>query len=218
MPTRDSELRIGYRGAYQKLSPQVGGLAYGTLEGRVGTTSLRFRLDRRNEPIIPTRGLDLGVKASWFDANPGASAGFPEAEAHFTQFLPITERNSLFFGGDGGTTFSYHHVGFLPSSWEADRNFIAYGKNEFLTNQYFLFRGGYLRPLWTLPAIIGERVYVVGVAEAGKIYNLPPHESSLPVDVTGAIVMNTIFGPVELGASAGATGHYKFFWQLGRVF
>jgi hypothetical protein len=30
--------------------------------------------------------------------------------------------------------------------------------------------------------------------------------------------MNTLFGPVEIGVGAGATGHYKFFWQLGRVF
>jgi NTE family protein len=218
VPTRNSELRIGYRGAYQKLSPQIGGLAYGSLEGRVGTTSLRYQLDDRNEPIIPTRGLDFAIKGSWFDANPGASSGFPEAETNFRKFIPVTEKSSLLFAGSGGTTFTYHRVGFPPFQLGGGPNFYAYGKNEFLTNQYFLFRAGYIRPLWTLPLVIGERVYVVGAAEAGKIYNLAPNESSLPVDFTGAIVMNTIFGPVEIGAAAGATGHYKFFWQVGRVF
>jgi len=218
VPTRNSELRIGYRGAYQKLSPVIGGLLYGTLEGRVGTTSLRFHLDDRNEPIIPSRGHDLAINGSWFDANPGASSGFPEAEAHFTKFFPVTDRNSLFFSGAGGTTFTYHKVGFPPFQLGGGPNFYAYGRNEFLTNQYFLFRAGYLRPLWTLPPLVGERVYVVAAAEAGKIYDLPPHESSLPVDFTAAIVLNTIFGPVQLGGAAGATGHYKFFWQVGRVF
>jgi NTE family protein len=65
---------------------------------------------------------------------------------------------------------------------------------------------------------VGERIYVVAAAEAGKIYNLPAYESSLPADFGAAIVMNTIFGPVQVGGAAGATGHYKFFWQVGRVF
>jgi hypothetical protein len=30
--------------------------------------------------------------------------------------------------------------------------------------------------------------------------------------------VNTIFGPVLLGAAYGATGHQKFFFRLGRVF
>ena len=36
---------------------------YGTLEGRVGKTALRFQLDGRNDPIIPTNGTELSSTA-----------------------------------------------------------------------------------------------------------------------------------------------------------
>jgi NTE family protein len=42
--------------------------------------------------------------------------------------------------------------------------------------------------------------------------------SSVPTDVAGALVVNTIFGPVVVGTAFGATGHYKFFYRVGRVF
>jgi hypothetical protein len=61
-------------------------------------------------------------------------------------------------------------------------------------------------------------MYAVFAAEGAKLYDLPPGTSTLPGDVSVGLVMNTIFGPVAFGGAFGATGHYKFFYQLGRVF
>ena len=69
-----------------------------------------------------------------------------------------------------------------------------------------------------MPPLLGKRIYAVAMAEGGKFYDLPPGESTLPVDFGVSLVMNTIFGPVQIGGAAGATGHYKFFYQVGRVF
>jgi NTE family protein len=218
VPKRSSEVRIGYRGAYQRLYPAIGGLPYGTLEGRVGTTSLRYALDLRNDPIIPTAGGDTAFRASWYDANPGAASGFALAQTEMTKFIPLKKTFSIFGTATGGTTFTYHKTGFPPFALGGGPNLYAYGKNEYLTNQYFLFRVGYLHPLWALPPLVGKKVYVIGAAEGGKLYDLSPGTSTLPGDVTAGLVMNTIFGPIEVGGAAGATGHYKFFYRLGRVF
>ena len=215
--SRDSELRIGYLAESQKIYPTVGALSYGTLEGRVGATSLRFQLDHRNDPIIPTNGGEALFKSSWYDANPGAPSGFALSELRMTKFVPV--KTSAFFGSaGGGTTFSYHHTGFPPFDLGGGPDFVAYGKNEFLTNQYFLFKSGYIHPFWDLPPLLGKKIYAVAIAEGGKFYDLPPGESTIPVDFGVSLVMNTIFGPVQIGGAAGATGHYKFFYQVGRVF
>jgi NTE family protein len=216
--TRQNEWRLGYRAAYQKLYPTVGELAYGTLAGRVGTTSLRFQHDGRNDPVIPTQGTDVLFNTSWYDANPGAHSGFPLSALRTTRFFPVKKASSIYFNGVGGTTFTYHKTGFPPFDVGGGPDLWAYGKNEFQTNQYFLFKGGYIHPLWDLPPLIGDRVYVVAGAEAGKLYDLPPGESTLPGDFTASFVMNTIFGPIQFGGAAGATGHYKFFYSIGRVF
>jgi NTE family protein len=217
VPTRDSQLRIGYRAANQKIYPTIDALSYGTLEGRVGTTSLRYQLDRRNDPIIPTAGMDAFFRSSWFDANPGATSGFALSELRMTKYIPV-KTSSFFLTGAGGTTFTYHKTGFPPFELGGGPDFVAYGKNEFLTNQYFLSKGGYIHPIWELPPLLGKEIYAVAAAEGGKLYDLPPHESTLPADFSVSLVINTIFGPVQIGGGAGATGHYKFFYQLGRVF
>jgi NTE family protein len=217
VPSRDSELRIGYLAANQKIYPTLGVLPYGTLQGRVGTTSLRFRLDRRNDPIIPTNGGEALFRTSWFDANPGATSGFALSELRMNKFIPV-KTSALFVTGAGGTTYSYHKTGFPPFDLGGGPDLVAYGKNEFLTNQYFLFKGGYIHPLWEMPPLIGKEIYAVAAVEGGKMYDLPPGESTLPGDISVSLIMNTIFGPVQIGGAAGATGHYKFFYQLGRVF
>ena len=216
-PSRDSELRVGYLAANQKLYPTVGALSYGTLQGRVGTTSLRYQLDRRNDPIIPTDGAEAHFRSAWYDANPGAPSGFALSELRMTKFIPV-RTSAIFASAAGGTTYTYHKTGFPPFKLGGGPDFVAYGKNEFLTNQYFLFKSGYIHPLWEMSPLIGKRIYAVAAVEAGKMYDLPPGNSTVPADVSVSLVMNTIFGPIQIGGAAGATGHYKFFYQLGRVF
>ena len=214
---RSSELRVGYEAAEQKFSPSVGSAAFGTLQGRIGTTSLRFNGIGRDNPIIPTRGFDFHFRTEWNDANPGTKMGFPLAETQMTIFKPLNSASSVFFSAAAGTTFTYHHTGFPPFSLGGSQNLVAYGTNEFLTNQYFLFKAGYLRRLWHLPPLLGDKVYALGTYEIAKIYDLKT-VSSLPTDVAGALVVNTIFGPVIVGTAFGATGHCKFFYRVGRVF
>ena len=98
--------------------------------------------------------------------------------------------------------------------------FLAFGENELLTNQYFLFQTGYIRTLKQLPPLLGSTIDFLGMFEVGKTYPLPfgPKPPYLPGDVAGALVVNTLFGPVEVGGAVGNYGHGKFFFQLGRIF
>jgi len=216
--SRSSELRVGYAGAYQRLYPKIGDLSYGTLEGRVGTTSIRYRIDHRNDPVIPTKGFDGIFTSAWFDTNPGATSGFPVSETQWMWFQPLSRISSLFGKVSGGSTYTYHHVGFPPFQIGGGPDLLAYGKNEFITNQYALFKAGYLRKLFDLPPILGDKIYFEAVYEGAKMYDLQPGTSTLPTDFAAAIVMNTIFGPLQFGGAYGATGHAKFFYKLGRAF
>jgi hypothetical protein len=62
---------------------------------------------------------------------------------------------------------------------------------------------------------LGSTIEALGVFEIGKVYR-PPF--SLRGDVAGALIVNTIFGPVEIGGAVGDYGHAKFFFQVGRIF
>ena len=215
--SRNSELRIGYEAAEAKFSPYVGSATFGTLEGRLGTTSLRYNRLGRDKPIIPRSGLDVHFRAQWYDANPGAHSGFPVTETQLSYFKPLNKPSSVFLSAFGGTTFADHQTGLPPFSLGGGQNLVAYGSNEFLTNQYFLFKAGYIRQLSDLPPLLGEKIYAIATYELGKIYDVP-NVSSVPTDVSAALVVNTLFGPVVVGGAYGATGHQKFFFRVGRIF
>jgi NTE family protein len=92
-----------------------------------------------------------------------------------------------------------------------------YGRNEIRTNQYFLFRAGYIREIGRVNPLFGEKIYLVGFAELAKPYGgVSP--SRLPADVNGGLVVNTLFGPLFLAGAYGESGHHKIYFQLGRIF
>jgi len=212
-----AEILGGYRGGHQKFAPSVGTAEFGTLEGGVGVTSLRYNLLGRDDAVVPHKGTDLNLRADWYDANPGATEKFPLVQGLSTYFIPLNAPTSLFFVADGGTTFSYSHTGFPAFSLGGGRNLYAFGSNEILTNQYLLFKAGYIRSLWRLPALIGDRIYAVGLGEFAKT-DYPNAPSHYPADVAGGLVVKTIVGPIMVGGAVGTSGHAKFFYQLGRVF
>jgi NTE family protein len=217
-PNRSTQLRLSYTDGYQKLTPVIAFFSFGQLEGRYSKTGFSFDVKGLNSATIPTRGHEAKGAAEWHISNPGASSGFPLAGLTVTKFFPVSNLNSLIFSASGGSTFSHHQTGFPPFEIGGGPELYAYGKNEFLTNQYFFFRGGFIRKLFSLPALIGDKAYFETVAEGAKIYDLPKGTSSLPADISGAIAIDTIFGPVTFGGGYGATGHMKIFYQVGRSF
>jgi NTE family protein len=215
---RTGELRAGYQLAYRKTFPLVGNTnVLPSLEGRLGTTKLTYSLIDVDDAVIPRNGVNLNFRAQWFDTAPGATSGFPLVENQMTVFKRLDQPSSVLFSAYGGTTFDYHHVGVPVFSLGGPRTLAAYGTNELLTNQYFLFRAGYLRELARLPTLVGDKLYVYGAYEVAKPYGVAG-APSLPMDGVGAIVVNTFFGPILIGASAGDSGHHKFFFEIGRIF
>jgi len=89
-----------------------------------------------------------------------------------------------------------------------------------LTNQYFLGQIGYIRRLVKLPPFLGSSVNFLGLLELGKTYKLPfgAKPPNLPMDVAGGLLVDTIFGPVEIAGAVGDYGHGRFFFRIGRTF
>lgn len=151
------------------------------------------------------------------DADPGAKSGFPSAEMSIEAFRPVSKPASIYFIGAGGTTFGHQHGGLPLFSLGGPSRLAAYGVNQFLTNQYFYFRGGYLHRLLTMPSFLGSGVYFDGHYEVGRPYG-PTNTTGLINDGVAGIVMQTIIGPILVGGSVGESGYRKWFFQLGRVF
>lgn len=216
---RTGEMRFGYEGGDEQLSRQIGNPVLPTVSGATGNVRLQYLLDTLDEPVIPRAGQSLKVYAKWFNANPGAPQGFPLSEIQSQNFFRLNTPSSVYLNAYGGTSFGYD-AGIPAFSLGGTQRLFAWGTNELLTNQYFLFQLGYIRQLVKLPPLLGDTLDFIGMYELGKTYQLPngPRPPGLPNDVVGALVVNTIFGPVEVGGAVGNYDHQKFFFRIGRIF
>lgn len=212
---KTGELRFGYEGGYQRLKPQVGSSGeLPTVAGPTGDIRLQYILNTFDQPVVPRSGENIHFYTKYFNENPGAPHGFPLSELQLQNFFRLSEPSSVFLNAYGGTSYGYK-TGIPPFNLGGVTRFAAFGTNELLTDQYFLFQTGYLRKLKNLPPLLGSTIDALCMFEIGKTYR-PPF--ALPGDLAGALIVNTIFGPVEIGGAVGDYGHAKFFFQIGRIF
>ena len=212
---KTGELRFGYEGGYERLKPQIGSTAeLPTVAGPTGDVRVQYILDTLDQPVVPRSGESVRFYTKYFNENPGAPHGFPLSELQTQKFFRLSDRTSVFLNAYGGTSYSYK-TGIPPFGLGGVTRFVAFGTNELLTDQYFLFQTGYIRKLKNLPPLLGSTIDALGIFEIGKTYRTP---FKLPGDVGGALIVNTLFGPVEIGGAVGDYGHAKFFFQVGRIF
>ena len=215
--SRFSEVRVGYEVGHLSTKLRLGTPEIPAVDGRTGTARLRYLMDHTDDPVIPRRGFRWESNFHWFDSNPGATSSFPELDARAEFFQPVSRAASFFLSSEGGSTFGSRNTGVPQFFLGGASRLSAYGVNELFGNQYYLFRGGYLHEIVSLPPFVGKKVYAVGSYEAGKMYGAA-NESKFPNDFAGGVLAETTLGPFFVGGSVGDSGHYKWFFQLGRVF
>jgi len=220
---RSSELRLGYDISYFHSSLRVGSPILPTPAGRVGSSSIRYDLDTLDSPVVPRRGQAVRGRFQWTDEYPASRQAFPLAELYVAEVVPVSKPGSVYVQALGGTTFGVQNTGLPQFFLGGPGRLSAYGTNELRTNQYFMFRLGYVHELANLPPLIGNKMYLLSTYELAKIYGLPPSSivtpsSRLPNDGSVALVLDTLFGPLAIGASVGDTGHHKWYFRLGRIF
>ena len=217
---RTGEFRLGYEGGYEKVSPEIGNIpTLPTTSGATGDARLQYQLITVDDPVIPRSGTNLLMYTKGFTNNPAAPGPFPVSEIQFQQFFRLSAPTSVYVSAFGGSSYGYK-TGVPSFSLGGSQRLVAWSANELLTNQYFLGQIGYIRELLKLPPFLGSSVNFLGLLELGKTYKLPlgAKPPNLPMDVAAGLIVNTIFGPIEVAGAVGNYGHARFFFRIGRTF
>jgi NTE family protein len=215
--SRFSEVRVGYEVGTLNTKLRLGTLEIPAVDGRTGAARMRYLMDHTDDPVIPRRGFRVESNFRWFDTSPGATSAFPVLETKVDFFQPISRAASFFLSSEGGSTVGSRNTGVPQFFLGGPSRLSAYGVNELFGNQYYLFRGGYLHEIVSLPPFVGKKVYAVGSYEVGKMYGAA-NESKFPNDFAAGVLAETALGPFFVGGSVGDSSHHKWFFQLGRVF
>jgi NTE family protein len=215
---RGAELRVGYEAGYQKINEALGIPVAPEVHGRFGVTTVRYRLERFDDPVIPRRGARLESTFKFYDTAPGTPDIVPTEELKLGLAEHTSQKSSVLLFASGGTSFATKDTGFPPFSLGGPLRLSAYGTNELLTNQYFLVQPAFLYKLWEISPLLKQNAYLLTMYEAGKAYDQPPSTTKVAQDATVGILFQTLFGPVFFGGSLGDSQHRKFFFEFGRFF
>jgi NTE family protein len=178
-------------------------------------SSVRFQYLGQDDVVIPRSGIVSQSAFQWFSMRAGGA--YSSLQTKTSAFRRTSVRGSVFGVAEGGSTFGARGLDLQSFSLGGPLQLGAYGRNELLGNQFFLFQAGYLHELFRLSPLTGSTFYAAGLYEVGKVYGnrlLP----QLPNDVSFALIGKTALGPVFVGGSVGDGGHRKWWFGLGRIF
>jgi NTE family protein len=217
---RTGEFRLGYEGGYEKITPEIGNIpTLPVTSGTTGDVRIQYQMINVDDPVIPRAGTNLLMYTKGFNTNPAAPGPFPVSEIQAQHFFRLSAPTSIYVSAFGGSSYGYK-TGVPSFSLGGSQYLVAWSTNELLTNQYFLGQIGYIRQLLKLPPFLGSSVNLLGLFEVGKTYKLQngPNPPRLPIDGAAGLLVDTIFGPVEIAGAVGDYGHGRFFFRIGRTF
>jgi len=216
---RSGEIRLG--GVWNEVDARVsvGEPTIAVIEGRERLVFLRWLVDRRDGPLVPTRGVRLATSLAWIFDAPEFEGEFGRFQAEAYYFRPISPGGSLYIGGSGGTTFSTERA-------PATQHFTIGGPFNVSSLRPDERRGshavtgalGYLHPIADLPVIIGRQLYVTGLFEGGSAFEGRLEDARFDISFGGGLVAETMFGGVMLGGAIGGEGQLRWFFRIGRLF
>jgi NTE family protein len=186
------------------------------VSGRYGVVTSRYVYDGLDDPFIPRKGVYFYPRYRWYERDPLAPQQYSQVDVRFSYFKPVTRKGSVFLSGQGANTFN----GVTPRGLSAVTlggpfRMSAYGLNELRGYENWYGVAGYLHQLKELSPLIGGRVAVAGWYEIGRVYGSGYNTVQ---DFAGGLIVNTLFGPVLVGGSAGNNSRAAWFFRMGKVF
>lgn len=215
---RNAQLRAGYQVGLQNGQSNVGASTQVlNVEGTLSAASARFVYDAQDSVVAPNRGVRATASLYWYFKSPGAPEAYPQAEAGASSFHSVGSSGALFLYGAGGTSFNMQPGPIQQFTLGGPLRLSAYGLAQFRGSNYGLVAGGYRQHLGEFPTLLGGKLYGAVWYEGGSTFFLRT-EAKYQNDVAAALVLDTILGPLTVGAAWGNSGNEKVFFSLGRFF
>jgi NTE family protein len=213
-----AELRVGEDYQWYGESLRIGTPVEQVFHITPFVSNVRFQYLGQDNVQLPTRGTEFRTLYNYLTQRPNSAIGFSQWDSTVSHFIPVGSRGVIFGRVSGGTSFGANGLGLAGFSLGGPLRLSAYHQGELLGSDYFLGQTGYYYRLLKLNPVIGDSIYAAGFYEIGKVWNGNTGTPNLPNDISGALVIKTLIGPIYGGASIGDSDHRKWFFGLGRIF
>lgn len=222
---RVSDVRLGVYVGNLDADVKVGDPGLPSIEGKETVAELGWRYDGQDAPVIATKGVYARTNLRYVFDGPEitpplptnrSSVGMTQFEGTGSSFWTFRERGRFFTFGGIGTSFDQEP---LPTDQFAMGRVMrlgAYDLGELRGDHYYAMSGGYLHSFGRLPDFMGGPIFGGGWLEFGDAFNAWG-DLTVRTNVTMAIIMETLVGPVMVGGSAGFDGRWRTYIGVGRI-
>jgi outer membrane protein assembly factor BamA len=212
---RTTEVRLGPRIDFVRNTTRVGDeLPRST--GRELGARLRFEHDGQDRAYFPTRGVRVSSEVAWVTDAPYASRPFGRVEGALYAARSTPGMHTVTFHASGGVGLGTAPPPLYRFSLGGPFRLGAFPPNSLRGSSFFLGRAAYRMPLKRLPAMLGDRLYLLSMIEAGSAFDRA-EDARVKTSFTAGLAADTFFGPLFVGVSVGNGGSVRGYFIVGTL-
>lgn len=212
---RTTEFRAGYELSYVRNVTRVGD-DLPRSRGEEQMAHLRFTYDGQDRAHFATRGARIRSSASWMVDGPDGARAFGRAESAIDVAWKLSERHQLIVHAAGGLSFGKPLPLLYRFSLGGPFRLSAFPPQAFRASNFVLGGVGYRTPFKPLPGLLGDRLFLTGLAEVGSAFDRLG-SARFETSFTFGMAADTFFGPFFVGVSVGRHGGPRAYFIVGAL-
>jgi NTE family protein len=184
--------------------------------GQAQNGHVQYIYDSQDRALVPSYGVRSVSKFGYLYNTPGSPAA-PQLMQQIEFAHTFGKKNTFLANAEGGTMFNRDVAQPFRFTLGGPLRLAASAIDQYRGTDYFLLTPGYLRQLHTLPAPLGNSIYLGGVFEMGQM-RAPDASTVTRYDVYFGVVAETPFGVISIAPAIGNGGERKLVFTIGKLF
>jgi NTE family protein len=213
---RTLEIRGGYNFQNIQWTTTTGSDGMPDFHGNAQTVRIRSVYDNQDRALVPQFGVRV-VNSFGYLFGTAGSPSAPQLSTQIEAAHTFRKKHIVLLNAEGATMFNRDVAQPFRYTLGGPLRLSASAIDELRGTDYFLVTPGYLHRIASLPAPLGQSIYVGATYELGEMRS-PNGPNIFRQDVYFGIVAETPFGVITAAPAIGSDGQHKFIFTLGKLF
>jgi NTE family protein len=213
---RRQEVRAGWDLQRVNWTTTTGSDGLPDFNGNAQTARVQYIYDSQDRALVPQFGFRTVTDLGYLYDTPG-SPNAPQLFSHIELAHTFGKKNTFLTNFEGATMFNRDVAQPFRYTLGGPLRLAASAIDQYRGTDYFLITPGYLRQIKSLPAPLGNALYLGGVFEAGQMRS-PDGPTVTRYDAYFGLVVETPFGVVSVAPAFGNGGERKLVFTVGKLF
>jgi NTE family protein len=210
------ELRAGWELQRVSWTTSTGSDGLPDFHGNAQTARVQYIFDTQDRALVPQFGFRTVTDLGYLYDTPG-SPNAPQLFSHTELAHTFGKKNTFLVNLEGATMFNRNVAQPFLYTLGGPLRLAASAIDQYRGTDYFLITPGYLRKIKSLPAPLGNALYLGGVFEVGQMRS-PDGPTITRYDAYFGLVVETPFGVISVAPAIGNGSERKLVFTIGKLF